>query len=162
MVSASLPVVIGWEDRQQGNFGFFVFLKKNELSSWLVACDLLNHRFWSLFLNLKMYAFVCVLGGRSGGCGGTGSIPYPMQWVKGSCIATALAQVATVAWIQSLAWELPICHGCSHKIYMEIYICISISVYIYTYRYVYMCIYINQLDSLRSFCILSVAMYCFG
>ena len=29
-----------------------------------------------------------------------------MQWVKESSTAPAVAQVAAVAWIQSLAWEL--------------------------------------------------------
>ena len=36
-----------------------------------------------------------------GRCGGVGLIPGPVQWVKGSTEATAVAQ------IQSLAWELP-------------------------------------------------------
>ena len=35
-----------------------------------------------------------------------GLIPGPAQWLKGSGIATAAAQV-TVAWIQSLAQQLP-------------------------------------------------------
>ena len=30
-----------------------------------------------------------------------------VQWVKGSCIAAAVAQVAAVAQIQPLTWELP-------------------------------------------------------
>ena len=34
-----------------------------------------------------------------------GSIPSLIQWVKGSSIATTVAQVAAVAWIQSLALE---------------------------------------------------------
>ena len=35
---------------------------------------------------------------------GTGSISGPAQWVKGSGIATAVAQVEAEAWTQSLAW----------------------------------------------------------
>ena len=38
-------------------------------------------------------------------CGGVGSIPGPAQWVKGSGVATAVAQ------IQSLAWELSYAMG---------------------------------------------------
>lgn len=34
--------------------------------------------------------------------------PSMMQWVKGSCIAIAVAQ------IQALAWDL-LCHGCAKK-----------------------------------------------
>ena len=34
-------------------------------------------------------------------CGGAGSIPDPVQWVKGAGIAAAAPR------IQSLAWELP-------------------------------------------------------
>ena len=30
----------------------------------------------------------------------------PVQWVKGSGVAAAAAQVSVAAWIQSLAWEL--------------------------------------------------------
>ena len=40
-------------------------------------------------------------------CRGAGSIPGPVQQVKGSGTAAAVAQVATVAQIQSLAWEYP-------------------------------------------------------
>ena len=36
-----------------------------------------------------------------------GSVPDPAQWVNGSGIAVAAAWVAAVAWIQSLAQELP-------------------------------------------------------
>ena len=35
-----------------------------------------------------------------------GSTPGPVQWVKGSGVAAAAAQVTTAAHIQSLAWEL--------------------------------------------------------
>ena len=38
-------------------------------------------------------------------CGGVGSIPSPMRWVKGSGIATAAAQVTAAARIQSQARE---------------------------------------------------------
>ena len=41
-----------------------------------------------------------------GHCGGMVSIPGPGQWVKGSGVATAAAQVSAAAQIQSLAWEL--------------------------------------------------------
>ena len=40
-----------------------------------------------------------------------GSIPRLAQWVKGSGIATAVVQVVAVAWIQSLATELPCAAG---------------------------------------------------
>ena len=40
-----------------------------------------------------------------GRCGGTGSIPGPVQWVEGSTIAVAAAQ------IQSLARDLPYATG---------------------------------------------------
>ena len=43
----------------------------------------------------------------SGHCGGVGSVPGLAQWVKGPRVATAEAQVAAEAWIQSLAQELP-------------------------------------------------------
>ena len=36
-------------------------------------------------------------------------------WVKRSHIATAMAQVTAVAWIQSLAWELPYAMGMTIK-----------------------------------------------
>ena len=47
----------------------------------------------------------------SGCCGGVGSIPSLVQWVKGSCIATAKAELVFVVQIQSLAWELPYALG---------------------------------------------------
>ena len=37
---------------------------------------------------------------------GMGSIPNPMQWVKGSSVAAAAVQVTEVAQIRSLGWEL--------------------------------------------------------
>ena len=40
-----------------------------------------------------------------------GSIPGPAQWVKASDTATAIAEVAAVAWIYSLDWELPYATG---------------------------------------------------
>ena len=43
----------------------------------------------------------------SGCCRGVGLIPSPAQWVKGSRVTIAAAQVAAVARIQSLPWELP-------------------------------------------------------
>ena len=43
-----------------------------------------------------------------------GSIPRPAQWIKGSSFATAMAQVAAAAHIQSLAQEL------SHAVGMAI------------------------------------------
>ena len=45
-----------------------------------------------------------------GCCGGVGSIPGLVQWVKRSGLATA-AVVAAAAWRQSLAWELPYVAG---------------------------------------------------
>jgi len=36
-----------------------------------------------------------------------GSIPGPLQWVKGSGVGIAAAQVAAADRIQSLAWQLP-------------------------------------------------------
>ena len=42
-------------------------------------------------------------------CGGTGSIPSLVQWIKGSGIVAAVAQ------IQSLAWELPDAVGAAEK-----------------------------------------------
>ena len=42
-----------------------------------------------------------------GCCRDTGSIPGPVQWVKGSGIATAMAQVTAAAQIQSLGQKLP-------------------------------------------------------
>ena len=50
-----------------------------------------------------------------GHCGGTGSISGPVQWVKGSSIAAAVAQAAAVARIKSLAWELPQATGAANK-----------------------------------------------
>ena len=38
-----------------------------------------------------------------------------VQWVKGSGIATAVVQVAAVAWIPSLAQELPLAMGVATK-----------------------------------------------
>ena len=38
-----------------------------------------------------------------------------MQWVKGTSVAAALAQVAAMTWIQSLAWELPHAAGMAIK-----------------------------------------------
>ena len=42
-----------------------------------------------------------------GHCRGASSIPGPVQWIKGSGIDTAMAEVASVVWVQSLAQELP-------------------------------------------------------
>ena len=42
-------------------------------------------------------------------CRGPGLIPSPVQWVKGSNVVAAVAWVAAVVQVQSLAWELP--HG---------------------------------------------------
>ena len=44
--------------------------------------------------------------------GGAGSLPGLAQWVKGSGVAAAMAQVAAAAWIQSLAQKPP--HGYRH------------------------------------------------
>ena len=40
-------------------------------------------------------------------CGGAGSIPSLVQWVKGSNVAAAAVQAAAMVQIQSLAWEFP-------------------------------------------------------
>ena len=55
------------------------------------------------------------VGEGSGHCRGEGSIPSPGQWVKGSGVATAAAQVSAVAWIQSLVQELPRTTGTAIK-----------------------------------------------
>ena len=47
---------------------------------------------------------------------GTGLIPGLVQWVKGSDIAAAAAQVAAVAQLQSLARELPYAVGVAIKL----------------------------------------------
>ena len=47
----------------------------------------------------------------AGCCWGTDLILSPEQWVIGSEIAAAMVQIATVAWIQSLPWELPFAMG---------------------------------------------------
>ena len=52
----------------------------------------------------------------SGHFGDVCSFPGPVQWVKGSCIAAAVAQVATEAWIQSLGWELLCAVGAAIKL----------------------------------------------
>ena len=57
--------------------------------------------------NLTAVAQVCT-------CRGVGSIPGPLQWVKGAGIAAAVAYTAALAWIQSLAWKFP-CLRCGHK-----------------------------------------------
>ena len=44
-----------------------------------------------------------------GHCGGAGSDPGLAQWARGSSVAEA------VAWIQSLAWELPFAMGVGIK-----------------------------------------------
>jgi len=41
--------------------------------------------------------------------------PLPVKWVKGSSVATAAAQVAAAAGIQSLARELPYVSGAAKK-----------------------------------------------
>ena len=44
-------------------------------------------------------------------------MPRPVQWVKGTGIAAAAAQVAPLAWIQSLAQKF---YGeCGHKIFKK-------------------------------------------
>ena len=48
-------------------------------------------------------------------CGGVGLILTLAQWVKDLVLAAAVAQVATVAWIQSLAWEFPHAAGVAKK-----------------------------------------------
>ena len=50
------------------------------------------------------------------------SIPGPVQWVKGFCIAAAMVQVATEAWIQSLAWEFPYAIAVANNNNNDIYI----------------------------------------
>ena len=50
-----------------------------------------------------------------GCCRGMGLIPKLTQWVSGSGIATAVAQVAALAQIQSLACELPYAAGAAIK-----------------------------------------------
>ena len=47
-----------------------------------------------------------ICNGSLAHCGGMGSIPGLVQCVKGSGIATAMAQVAAVVWIQFLVWEV--------------------------------------------------------
>ena len=51
-----------------------------------------------------------------------------MQWVKGSGIATAVAWVAAVVWVQSLAQELPYAWGVAIKSLMNSDQCIYIRV----------------------------------
>ena len=46
---------------------------------------------------------------------GKREVPVVMQWVKGSRVATAVVQFAAVAWIQSLAQELPYAAGAAVK-----------------------------------------------
>ena len=48
-------------------------------------------------------------------CGNEGLIPSPVQWVKGSSVATVVAQVAAAALIQSLAQGLPYATGAAKK-----------------------------------------------
>ena len=43
-------------------------------------------------------------------------IPGPAQWVKIWGVAAAAAQVAAVAQVQSLAWELPCAMGMAIKL----------------------------------------------
>ena len=50
-----------------------------------------------------------------GHCGGVGLSPGPVQWVKGSGVAVAVAWVVTEAWIQSLAQELSYAMGLAIK-----------------------------------------------
>ena len=38
-----------------------------------------------------------------------------VQWIKDLFAVPVVAQVAVVAWVQSLAQELPVCHGCNKK-----------------------------------------------
>ena len=52
---------------------------------------------------------------RSAHCSSTGLIPSPAHWVKGSGVATAAAQIAAAAQIQSLAWELSYAMGVAIK-----------------------------------------------
>ena len=51
----------------------------------------------------------------SGYCRGEGSIPGLVQWVKGSGVSIAAAQVTAVAWIQSLIQELPYAAGAAKE-----------------------------------------------
>ena len=44
-----------------------------------------------------------------------GSLRSPAQWVKGSGVAVAAAEVTAVAWIQSLAQGLPNAAGVAIK-----------------------------------------------
>ena len=46
---------------------------------------------------------------------GTGLIPSLAQWVKGSHVSAAAAQIETAAWILSLAWELNMPKGDQKK-----------------------------------------------
>ena len=48
-------------------------------------------------------------------CAEVSSIPGLAQYVKGSGVATAVAQITAAAWIQSLAWELPYTAGVAIK-----------------------------------------------
>ena len=63
-----------------------------------------------------------------GRCRGIDSIPGLAQWVKGSGVAAAVAQVTAVAQIQSLPRELPCTVGVAikkKKVKMVSFICIS-------------------------------------
>ena len=53
-------------------------------------------------------------------CRGTGSIPSPVQWIKVSGVAIAVAQVVAEAQIQSLAWELPYTMGVAIKLKQKV------------------------------------------
>ena len=48
-------------------------------------------------------------------CGGAVSVTGPAQWVKGSGVASASAQVTAVAWIHPLAQEHPYAMGVAIK-----------------------------------------------
>ena len=50
-----------------------------------------------------------------GPCRGAGSIPGPVQWVKGSGVAPAVAEITAVVQTHSLAWELPYATGVTIK-----------------------------------------------
>ena len=62
-------------------------------------------------------------------------IPGLLQWVKGSGVPTATAQVAAAAWIQSLDQELPYPMG-EHK-YTHVHMHIHIYTYTHTYKHIY-------------------------
>ena len=81
---------------------------------------------WVKNLTAKAHMQTKSGSGQAPSCRGVDSTPSPVQYIKGCGVTTAMAEVTAVAWIQSLAQELPYMQVAIKKIFLIIILLLCI------------------------------------